>query len=556
MFEGSFYFKDLDEVKIELQELNGINFYILKKCSQILNSLDSKYATDVEKLKLQSLKLKYQKLKRADKIYKEINKDLGNDEAKFLSKNSKATLKELQNFLVDLGELWVFDIQNSLKMRKINLEKIKDILRSQKQIIYRHITSKDKQERKNLYKQFLKNESELHKTYSELGSNFLRQYNLDCDKHTKRSVWSDVLCIINLIVTNLKTTFWLCVFFGACFCIPYFLNINQVLQTNLNNIVYLLFGVSILAFLYICIIILFLMSYSYAIFKNNIKHKFTNFIFWIMQIYMFIILILPFIYDFKILKKIFDILLNNLNLALCGYFLLFVGYFGFGFYKNKNYKDVINWITLFFAGLFDILFIEFVYTKYEGISFIWLLYAFYFFIFIKTIAFLKSFEYKIIFYFAMPLAVMIVPILSPYFVKIIKLANYTEDFTIKNEFTPKDILNLPNCFEGYSLTCIDDNLSDSNRTKINNLIVEVESKDRYYFKARAENYFFYPNDKKRYFEKVIKNSCENNNSAPCYEQNATHITIKNYEKLFNGYEKERGKLFVKKFKIHKKNIEN
>ncbi|WP_173031878.1 hypothetical protein [Campylobacter sp. CCUG 57310] len=436
------------------------------------------------------------------------------------------------------------------------MEKIKDILRSQKQIIYRHITSKDKQERKNLYKQFLKNESELHKTYSELGSNFLRQYNLDCDKHTKRSVWSDVLCIINLIVTNLKTTFWLCVFFGACFCIPYFLNINQVLQTNLNNIVYLLFGVSILAFLYICIIILFLMSYSYAIFKNNIKHKFTNFIFWIMQIYMFIILILPFIYDFKILKKIFDILLNNLNLALCGYFLLFVGYFGFGFYKNKNYKDVINWITLFFAGLFDILFIEFVYTKYEGISFIWLLYAFYFFIFIKTIAFLKSFEYKIIFYFAMPLAVMIVPILSPYFVKIIKLANYTEDFTIKNEFTPKDILNLPNCFEGYSLTCIDDNLSDSNRTKINNLIVEVESKDRYYFKARAENYFFYPNDKKRYFEKVIKNSCENNNSAPCYEQNATHITIKNYEKLFSETKKERENLFVRKFKIHKKNIEN
>lgn len=556
MFEGSFYFKDLDEVKIELQELNGINFDTLEKCSQILDSLDGCYINNIERLKLQSLKLKYQKLKRADKIYKEINKDLGNDEAKFLSKNSKATLKELQNFLVDLGELWVFDIQNSLKMRKINLEKIKDILRSQKQIIYRHITSKDKQERKNLYKQFLKNESKLHKTYSELGSNFLRQYNLSFDKHTANSILNDFLWTIKLVTTNLKTAFWLCVFFGACFCAPYFINISKFPQINLNDIAYLLFGVSISVFSYIATIILFLMAYSYAIFKNNTKSKFANCIFWIMQINMVAILLLPFIYKFNYFKNISDFVLRNFNYFFIGYILFFIGYFGFGIYKNKNHKDIINLFAWFFALIFDILFIEFVYARHEDIGVIWLLFAFYFFLLVKIVAFAKSFEYKIIFCFATPLALLVIPLLSSDFVRIIKLGNYKDDFTIRTEFTPKDILNLPNCFEGYSLTCIDGNLSDSNRTKINNLIVEVKFEDRYYFKARVENYFLYPNDKKRYFEKVIKNSCENNNSAPCYEQNATHITIKNYEKLFSETKKERENLFVRKFKIHKKNIEN
>lgn len=553
MFEGSFYFKDLDEVKIELQELNGINFDTLEKCSQILDSLDGCYINNIERLKLQSLKLKYQKLKRADKIYKEINKDLGSDEAKFLSKNSKATLKELQNFLVDLGELWVFDIQNSLKMRKINLEKIKDILRSQKQIIYRHITSKDKQERKNLYKQFLKNESELHKTYSELGSNFLRQYNLDLRKHTANSMLNDFLWTIKLATTNLNTTFWIIVFLGSILCSFYFVGIKKVPQINLDEFMPLLIFASVVALSWLCCIVLLCMSSYYFLFKTNYKNNNATWVFKTSQIYFLVLLALPFIYeyDFDIIK----FLLNHFSVFVGAYFVLIIGYFIYCIFNNSKSKfDDSMLIGIFFIA--DLLFILFVYEKYQDINIVLFLYVFFFFVFARLLSLWEIFEYKLILFITLIFAFFTTYFISPNLVNMINLANYEDDFTIKSEFVPKDILNLPSCFEGYGLTCIDDSLSGDKKTKINNLAMEVKSDDRYHFKAYIKSSFSLLKNKEGYLKKAIKNSCENNNSAPCYEQNATHITIKNYEKLFSETKKERENLFVRKFKIYKKNIEN
>ncbi|KEA45260.1 hypothetical protein CR66_08940 [Campylobacter mucosalis] len=484
MFECDLGFKDLDEVENELQTLENINFDTILKCSKMLNELDDRHSTYVEKFKLQTLKQKYQKLKSADKIYKEIKKDLNSADTRYLSQKSKENLIDFQNLLANLGKFLIFDIQNSLKLRKVNLQKLKDILTSQKEIIYKHIASKDSDERKILYKQFLKNESELHKIYGKLSSNFLEYYNIDPIKHTVKSILDDSFRAVNAIKTNPKTTFWFCVFFGACFCVPYFINISQVPQTNLNDIIYLLFGVSILAFLYIGYTIVFLMAYGYAIFKNNTENKIISFIFWIMQICMLVICALPFAYDFEKLKWICDIILENFNWTICIYILLFAIYFGFGIYKNKAYKDYINLSILILALCFDLIFISFVYARYQDINFLFLLLTFFLLIFIKVIACLKTFEYKYIFLFSVFVGFAMMPVLSSDFVRIIKLANYKDSFTIKNEFIGKEILEkIPVCFNDYNATCIDKTTSDENKTTINNLLVKVKFDDRYYFKA-------------------------------------------------------------------------
>ncbi|WP_169753398.1 hypothetical protein [Campylobacter mucosalis] len=484
MFECDLGFKDLDEVENELQTLENINFDTILKCSKMLNELDDRHSTYVEKFKLQTLKQKYQKLKSADKIYKEIKKDLNSADTRYLSQKSKENLIDFQNLLANLGKFLIFDIQNSLKLRKVNLQKLKDILTSQKEIIYKHIASKDSDERKILYKQFLKNESELHKIYGKLSSNFLEYYNIDPIKHTVKSILDDSFRAVNAIKTNPKTTFWLCVFFGVCFCVPYFINISQVPQTNLNDIVYLLFGISLLAFLYIGYIIIFLMAYGYSIFKNNTENKIIKLIFCITQIYMLAICALPFVYDLKKLKWICNIILENFNWTIWVYFLLFIAYFFFGIYKNKTYRDLINWLVLILALFFDFILISFVYTRYQDINFAFLLLTFSFLFFIKATAFLKVFEYKYIFSLSMLVGLLMMPVLSSDFVRIIKLANYKDSFTIKNEFISKEILEkIPTCSDGYNETCIDKTTSDENKTTINNLLVKVKFDDRYYFKA-------------------------------------------------------------------------
>ncbi|MDL0088761.1 hypothetical protein [Campylobacter gastrosuis] len=485
----NFDHNDLEQIDEEIKGLNKDfkNFYRHRKHIYSIN----KKIIELRKSFLENDDIKYF-LEKLDKYEGNVNQ-AKNFIEKYQTQDSFKRLLEIQQnqilqikFDLDiLKENGIYSIKKSIfKNRVLRSLKILRVLKDQKKLVKQHIKSKSIDEQKSLKMLFLKNESIIYEIYKSFSGKLYANFDKRYIEHINNAIQLDVFKAYNWIRKNIILSFWICVFFGACFCVPYFFNIGQIPQTDLSNIIYLLFGISILAFLYIGYTIVFLMAYGYAIFKNNTENKIISFIFWIMQICMLVICALPFAYDFEKLKWICNIILENFNQAICIYILLFVIYFGFGVYKNKTYKDITSLPTLFFSLCFDFLLILFVYKRYQDINFLFLLLTFFLLIFIKAIACLKTFEYKYIFLFSVFVGFAMMPVLSSDFVRIIKLANYKDSFTIKNEFMSKEILEkIPVCLNDYNATCIDKTTSDENKTTINNLLVKVKFDDRYYFKA-------------------------------------------------------------------------
>lgn len=224
---------------------------------------------------------------------------------------------------------------------------------------------------------------------------------------------------------------------------------------------------------------------------------------------------------------------------------------------------------------FDYVVIGVVYIEYQEIDFIWLIICLTSLLFVKlSILPTTRISYKIAFFCSLIFMIVEIAFISKIFVPMTGLGNYLDDFTIKTEYIKKSILNLPNCFKDYNLTCIDAQNSDENKTTINNLLMRVKSDDRYHFRAFASKESDFDLTKfgltKGDFgldtnasiealalkaQEVFKiPSCDHDKTdKACYDISKDSVNIKNYHKKFQDFTKENGNVF-KDFRINKANI--
>ena len=241
-------------------------------------------------------------------------------------------------------------------------------------------------------------------------------------------------------------------------------------------------------------------------------------------------------------------------------------------FKTGKFKDDVN-LFIFLHPLFDFLLIVIVYFGYKDIVLPVFLCFFLIILVARIAAFSKYFDYKVVFWLSFFIGLGPIYLLSPDFVRMIKLANYKANFIVKNKFIESEKLDkIPLCFKDYNDTCKNLKLSDDNKTAINNLIVKIKFDEQYFFKAQIpkdefnitkERIMHYQDDNStdisQIMFKIFKvKECEHDSTASCYIDNDKegNITIKYYHKdAENIIQNENDKYFIE-FPVRKENILN
>lgn len=581
MFEGDFTYKDLKLVDDEIGALS--NFKNLNKqwchahnINKIIDKFKHKISIGwgiecIENLLTKCIKYE----NKIDKIRSYV-KDIMDNKYNLLSEESKKDIDEIYISLTYLKENGINSINiYTLKKLSADYEKIFKILKEEKEIIDRHIKSRNIKEQKDLNHKFLEKESILYDVYNNLskaleGASIMQSY----IRHMKNSMHFNFLNLISIAARHIILLFWIVVFAGGFFCLPYFYQIETPPQINTTEIIPLLLFIGAMGLLYTAVIGALSFIGSYFIFNVKTNQKWINIFFIIIQIYLFLILVIPIIYyKFESSRKYIDFISNYFGSSLIIYFISYVLYAIISILKTNKFKDDVN-LFIFFPLLFDFLLMVIIYFRCKEIE-LPILLCFLMIVFIpKMIAFLTYFDYRTVFWLSF-FIIGLGPIclLSPDFVGMIKLANYKANFTVKNGFVESEKLDkIPLCFKDYNDTCKNLKLSDDNKTAINNLIIKVKFDEKYFFKAQVPKDEFNITKERimRYQDgnstdisqkmfKIFKvKECEHNSTVSCYIDNdkEDNITIKHYHKdMENIIQNENDKYFIE-FPIRKENILN
>jgi len=581
MFEGDFTYKDLKLVDDEIGALS--NFKNLNKqwchahnINKIIDKFKHKISIGwgiecIENLLTKCIKYE----NKIDKIRSYV-KDIMDNKYNLLSEESKKDIDEIYISLTYLKENGINSINiYTLKKLSADYEKIFKILKEEKEIIDRHIKSRNIKEQKDLNHKFLEKESILYDVYNNLskaleGASIMQSY----IRHMKNSMHFNFLNLISIAARHIILLFWIVVFAGGFFCLPYFYQIETPPQINTTEIIPLLLFIGAMGLLYTAVIGALSFIGSYFIFNVKTNQKWINIFFIIIQIYLFLILVIPIIYyKFESSRKYINFISNYFGSSLIIYFISYVLYAIISILKTNKFKDDVN-LFIFFPLLFDFLLMVIIYFRCKEIE-LPILLCFLMIVFIpKMIAFLTYFDYRTVFWLSF-FIIGLGPIclLSPDFVGMIKLANYKANFTVKNGFVESEKLDkIPLCFKDYNDTCKNLKLSDDNKTAINNLIIKVKFDEQYFFKAQVPKDEFNITKERimRYQDgnstdisqkmfKIFKvKECEHNSTVSCYIDNdkEDNITIKHYHKdMENIIQNENDKYFIE-FPIRKENILN
>lgn len=581
MFERDFTYRDLKQVETEIENMRIAlaNIYKNKpyiwKISRALDKLKKSNSSSMEKHIIDIFESGYAKrMNRTNEAIKFLQKFIKQDNFKILSYTARAFINEMERHLLILKQEDIYSA-NRTTFRTTIIRYVKSIriLKEEKEIIEKHIKSRDVKKRKGLNYRFFEKESILYSIYNNL-SKALEDASITQSyiRHMKNSMYFNFLNLISIAARHIILLFWMVVFIGGVLCLPYFFKIGIPPQINVNEIIPLLLFISILGLAYVVTIGLLSFISSYFIFKTKANQKWINRSFIIMQFCLFIILILPYLYEIEPLRKYIDFILNNFNIILLAYSIGSILYFILSIFKTRKFKDDIN-LFIFLYPIFDLLLIIIVYFRYKDIALPVFLCFFLIILVTRIAAFSKYFDYKTVFWLSFFIGLGSICLLSPDFVGMIKLANYKANFTVKNGFVESEKLDkIPLCFKDYNDTCKNLKLSDDNKTAINNLIIKVKFDEQYYFKAQVpkdefnitkEGIIHYQDgnstDISQKMFKIFKvKECEHNSTTSCYIDNDKegNITIKHYHKdMENIIQNENDKYFIE-FPVRKENILN
>lgn len=581
MFERNFTYKDLEQIETEIKNMYVVlaNIYKNKsyiwKISRTLDKLKKSNFSSVEKIIINIFESGYAKrMNRTDEAIDFLQKFTKQDNFKILSDTARGLINEIEQYLLVLKQDNIYSA-NRTAFRTTIIRYIKSIkiLEEEKEIIKRHIKSRSIKEQKNLNYGFFEKENVLYDVYNNL-SNILEDVSImqSYIRHMKNSMYFNFLNLISIAAKHTVLLFWMVVFIGGAFCLPYFFKIGILPQINVNEIIPLLLFIGILGLAYVVTVGLLSFIGSYFIFNVKTNQKWINRYFIITQIYLFAILTIPFLYEIKFFSKYLNPILNNFGIILVVYFIASISYFVLSMFKTGKFKDDVN-LFIFLHPLFDFLLIVIVYSGYKDIVLPVFLCFFLIIIVTRIAAFSKYFDYKIVFWLSFLIGLGPMWLLSPDFVRMIKLANYKVNFIVKNEFIESEKLDkIPLCFKDYNDTCKNLKLSDDNKTAINNFIVKVKFDEQYFFKAQVpKNEFNITKERiMRYQDgnstdisqkmfKIFKvKECEHNSTVSCYIDNDKegNITIKHYHKdMENIIQNENDKYFIE-FPVRKENILN
>lgn len=581
MFERDFTYRDLKQVETEIENMRVAlaNIYKNKsyiwKISRALDKLKKSNSSSMEKHIIDIFESGYAKrMNRTNEAIKFLQKFIKQDNFKILSYTARGFINEMERYLLILKQEDIYSA-NRTTFRTTIIRYVKSIriLKEEKEIIEKHIKSRDVKKRKGLNYRFFEKESILYNVYNNLSKaledvNIMQSY----IRHMKNSMHFNFLNLISIAARHIILLFWIVVFAGGIFCSFYFIEIGIPPQINTTEIIPLLFFVGALGLLYIVTVGSLSFIGSYFIFNVKTNGKWINRYFIITQIYLFAILTIPFLYEIKFFSKYLNPILNNFGAILVVYFIASISYFVLSILKTRKFKDGTNLFILSYL-IFDLLLIIIVYFRYKNIGPLILLYFFMIILLARIIAFLKYFDYKTVFWLSFFIGLGPICLLSPDFVGMIKLANYKANFTVKNGFVESEKLDkIPLCFKDYNDTCKNLKLSDDNKTAINNLIIKVKFDEQYYFKAQVpkdefnitkEGIIHYQDgnstDISQKMFKIFKvKECEHDSTASCYIDNDKegNITIKHYHKdAENIIQNENDKYFIE-FPVRKENILN
>lgn len=581
MFERNFTYKDLEQIETEIKNMYVVlaNIYKNKsyiwKISRTLDKLKKSNFSSVEKIIINIFESGYAKrMNRTDEAIDFLQKFTKQDNFKILSDTARGLINEIEQYLLVLKQDNIYSA-NRTAFRTTIIRYIKSIkiLKEEKEIIERYIKSRNIKEQKNLNYEFFEKENVLYDVYNNL-SNILEDASImqSYIRHMKNSIYFNFLNLISIAAKHIVLLFWMVVFIGGAFCLPYFFKIGIPPQINTTEIIPLLFFVGALGLLYVVTVGLLSFIGSYFIFNVKTNEKWINIYFIIVQIYLFAILTIPFLYEIKFFSKYLNPILNNFGAILVVYFIVSISYFVLSMFKTGKFKDDVN-LFIFLHPLFDFLLIVIVYSGYKDIVPPVFLCFFLIIIVTRIAAFSKYFDYKIVFWLSFLIGLGPMWLLSPDFVRMIKLANYKANFIVKNEFIESEKLDkIPLCFKDYNDTCKNLKLSDDNKTAINNFIVKVKFDEQYFFKAQVPKDEFNITKERimRYQDgnstdisqkmfKIFKvKECEHNSTVSCYIDNDKegNITIKHYHKdMENIIQNENDKYFIE-FPVRKENILN
>lgn len=581
MFERNFTYKDLEQIETEIKNMYVVlaNIYKNKsyiwKISRTLDKLKKSNFSSVEKIIINIFESGYAKrMNRTDEAIDFLQKFTKQDNFKILSDTARGLINEIEQYLLVLKQDNIYSA-NRTAFRTTIIRYIKSIkiLKEEKEIIERYIKSRNIKEQKNLNYEFFEKENVLYDVYNNL-SNILEDASImqSYIRHMKNSIYFNFLNLISIAAKHIVLLFWMVVFIGGAFCLPYFFKIGIPPQINTTEIIPLLFFVGALGLLYVVTVGLLSFIGSYFIFNVKTNQKWINRYFIIIQIYLFAILTIPFLYEIKFFSKYLNPILNNFGAILVVYFIVSISYFVLSMFKTGKFKDDVN-LFIFLHPLFDFLLIVIVYSGYKDIVPPVFLCFFLIIIVTRIAAFSKYFDYKIVFWLSFLIGLGPMWLLSPDFVRMIKLANYKANFIVKNEFIESEKLDkIPLCFKDYNDTCKNLKLSDDNKTAINNFIVKVKFDEQYFFKAQVPKDEFNITKERimRYQDgnstdisqkmfKIFKvKECEHNSTVSCYIDNDKegNITIKHYHKdMENIIQNENDKYFIE-FPVRKENILN
>ena len=565
MFERNFTYKDLEQVETEIENIHEALADVydkscIWKISRALDKLKNSNFSSTEKYIIAIFESEYVKrMNRTDKAINFLQKFIKQDDFKILSDTARGLINEIEQYLLVLKQNNIYSA-NRTAFRTTIIRYIKSIkiLKKEKEIIERYIKSRNIKERKNLNYEFFEKENVLYDVYNNL-SNILEDVSImqSYIRHMKNSMYFNFLNLISIDTKHMVLLFRMVVFIGGVFCLPYFFKIGIPPQINVNEIIPLLLFIGILGLAYVVTVGLLSFIGSYFIFT---------------QIYLFAILTIPFLYEIKFFSKYLNLILNNFGAILVVYFIASISYFVLSMFKTGKFKDDVN-LFIFLHPLFDFLLIVIVYFGYKDIVLPVFLCFFLIILVTRIAAFSKYFDYKTVFWLSFFIGLGPIYLLSPDFVRMIKLANYKANFIVKNEFIESEKLDkIPLCFKDYNDTCKNLKLSDDNKTAINNLIIKVKFDEQYYFKAQVpkdefnitkERIIHYQDgnltDISEKMFKIFKvKECEYNSTTSCYIHNDKegNITIKHYHKdMENIIQNENDKYFIE-FEVGKENILN
>lgn len=549
---------DLKRVNDEINELNKIDITNYKSI------IDKKIEAIVE-----PVLINYNFLKKYDKcngniakILKLLDDFINSDDISENIKNKildcKDNLEEIQNNGINL----LYN-ENNLSHLRISIVNIISILNFQKEIIENYMYSSDQEDKKLLYSEYLKSENNINEIYenmSNIYSNNIKMPNF-IQEHFKNYIYNIVYIIKKWCFDNLALSFYIMLFIGALFCCPYFFKIGLVPDISIDSAIPTLFFVSTVGlFLGMLIYVGFVFQnqLSFNILINIDNKKINNIIKCLASIswvIFFAIIMIPFApYEFYFIKSLFEYILNNFNAILIVYVMVLL-IICLVFFISKSTNKLPNIILYFIVTVyFDFFILYSVYLNYDNINLAILGISMFVLFLLKIVNLSKLLSNKLVILLSFILIFFTICLISPNFVRVVKLANYTDTFTINEKFLPKPILYLPNCFGNYSGTCIDDYIYGDNNIIIKNLLVRVKSDGRYYFRA-------YPKLKNKnsyyiYINKDIRNSfnlkIENNISKNIYKNNE----IGSYCKLFLNFKNDKDIGLYYDFHVHEKNIVN